>query len=361
MAINRISAALVGLGLLAAACTGGSDDDDGAGVVVTGDSAPIAGVVVTDVSELVKGVRDGVVSVAQARFAVSVGDFLQAELVPQGVGTGIVIDDQGHILTNFHVIQDAESVVITSRDGRVREAQVVGEAPDRDLALLRVDDPEGLKPIPLGRSSELEVGDPVIAIGNALGIDATAPTVFVGIISARGRTITPRDGVTLMGLLQTDAAINPGNSGGPLLNAAGQVIGINTVGGSAQSVGFAIAIDDVRNMIERFLRGTGGPYLGVMLGDNTPQRAAMLRLSTDEGTIVLGLSPGPGSTGGLMPGDVIVEAEGKRVRSADDLNGIVDDSEPGDELALKVIRDDGEVTVRVIVGERPIRSGTPGS
>ncbi len=360
MAINRISVAVVGLGLLAAACTGGSDDG-GAGVVVIEGNAPIAGVVVTDVSELVKGVRDGVVSVAQAQFEVNVGDFLEAELVPQGVGTGIVIDDQGHILTNFHVIQDAESVVITSRDGRVWEAQVVGEAPDRDLALLRVDDPEGLEPIPLGRSSELEVGDPVIAIGNALGIDATAPTVSAGIISARGRTITPQNGPTLTGLLQTDAAINPGNSGGPLLNASGRVIGINTLGGNAQNVGFAIAIDDALDIIERFLRGTGGPYLGVQLGDNTPQRAAMLRLSTDEGTIVLGLSPGPGSTGGLMPGDVIVEADGKRVRSADDLNGIIDDSEPGDELELEVIRDDEEVTVRVIVGERPVRTGTPDS
>ena len=102
--------------------------------------------------------------------------------MPQGVGTGIVIDDRGHILTNFHVIQGAESVLITSRDGKVREAQIVGEAPDFDLALLRVEDPKGLRPLPLGSSDALEVGDPVIAIGNALGIDAASPTVSVGII-----------------------------------------------------------------------------------------------------------------------------------------------------------------------------------
>ena len=235
-----------------------------------GGDAPLAGVVLTDVSELVKEVRDGVVSVAQAQFDVQVEDFLEAQLVPRGVGTGIVIDDRGHILTNFHVIEGAESVNVTSRDGRVWEAQVVGEAPDFDLALLRVEDPEGLKPLTLGDSSALEVGDAVVAIGNALGIDATAPTVSAGIISARDRVITSQDGRTLQGLLQTDAAINPGNSGGPLLNAAGEVIGINTLGGDAQSVGFAIVINGARELIERFLSGSGGPYVGVQLGDNTP-------------------------------------------------------------------------------------------
>ena len=352
MLYERLVLALVAVGLIAAACSGGSDDD---GVLVGGGDAPLAGVVLTDVSELVKEVQDGVVSVAQAQFDVQVEDFLEAQLVPRGVGTGIVIDDRGHILTNFHVIEGAESVNVTSRDGRVREAQVVGEAPDFDLALLRVEDPEGLKPLTLGDSSALEVGDAVVAIGNALGIDATAPTVSAGIISARDRVITPQDGRTLQGLLQTDAAINPGNSGGPLLNAAGEVIGINTLGGDAQSVGFAIAINGARELIERFL--SGSPYVGVQLGDNTPQRAAQLKLPTEEGTIVLGLSPGPGSTGGLQPGDVITHANGQRVRTASDLDAIIDGSAPGDVLELEVIREGGSVTVRVTVGERPVRVG----
>ena len=351
-----LSGALIALALIVVACSPGSDAEtvEGASAV---DPAPIAGVVLTDVSDIVKSVQDGVVSVAQAQFQAEVGDLLEAELVPQGVGTGIVIDGRGHILTNFHVIQGADSVVVTSRDGRVREVQVIGEAPDFDLALLRVSDAEGLEPIPLGRSAALEVGDPVVAIGNALGIDATAPTVSAGIVSARDRTITPQNGPTLQGLLQTDAAINPGNSGGPLLNAAGEVIGINTLGGNAQSVGFAIAIDDARGLIERFINGSGGPYLGVQLGDNSPQRAAMLRLPQDDGSIVLGLSPGPGSTGGLQPGDLIVEADGERVRNADDLNAIIDGAEPGDVIELEVIRDGDQQRMRVTVGKRPLRVG----
>ena len=355
---GRIVIALVALGLLAAACTGGSDGDGGG--LVTGEGTPVAGVVLTDVSELVKEVRHGVVSVAQAQFEASVDDLQQSELVPQGVGSGIVIDDAGHVLTNFHVIQGAADVVVTGRDGRIRRAQIVGEAPDRDLALLRVDDNAGLEPIPIGRSAALEVGDPVVAIGNALGIDATSPTVSVGIVSARDRTIRPDQGPTLTGLLQTDAAINPGNSGGPLLNAAGEVIGVNTLGGNAQSVGFAIAIDDARDLIERFLAGTGGPYLGVQLGDNSPQRAAQLRLPTDEGTIVLGLSSGPGSTGGLQPGDVILEVDGEPVGSASEVQAIIDGSEPGEVLVFDVMRSDGALRVLVTVGERPVRVGADG-
>ena len=133
-----ISASIVAIALVAAACSPGSDGEG----VPAEDAAPIAGVVLTDVSDLVKSVQDGVVSVAQAQFEVEVGDFLEAELVPRGVGTGIVIDGRGHILTNFHVIEGAESIVVTSRDGKVRDAQVVGEAPDFDLALLRVEDPD---------------------------------------------------------------------------------------------------------------------------------------------------------------------------------------------------------------------------
>jgi S1-C subfamily serine protease len=352
----RLGVAFVALGLLAAACTSDSEDASSA-AVVAGDGAPVAGVVLVDVSDLVKSVQDGVVSVAQARFEASVDDLQQPELVPQGVGTGIVIDDDGHVLTNFHVIQGASEVVVTGRDGRVRIAQILGEAPDRDLALLRVADHEGLEPIPIGRSGALEVGDPVVAIGNALGIDATSPTVSAGIVSARDRTIRPDNGPTLTGLLQTDAAINPGNSGGPLLNAAGEVIGVNTLGGNAQSVGFAIAIDDARELIDRFLAGTGGPYLGVQLADNTPQRAAQMGLPTEEGTIVLGVSAGPGSTGGLQPGDVIVEVDGEPVAAAADLGDAIDGSEPGDVLVLGIVRDDGTERLRVTVGERPVRVG----
>lgn len=359
--LPAIVAALLALAILvlaAASCdgNGGAESDRAVGGLTDG-AAPIAGVVVTDVSELVKTVRNGVVSVSQARFEVEIRDILQTTLVPQGVGTGIVIDDQGHILTNFHVIQGAQAVVITSPDGIRRAAQIVGEAPDFDLALLRVEDPTGLTPLPLGRSGALEVGDPVIAIGNALGLDATAPTVSVGIVSATGRTIEPEGGGVLQGLLQTDAAINPGNSGGPLLNAAGQVVGINTLGGNAQNVGFAIAIDDARELIEQFLAGRGGAYLGVQLGDNSPQRAAQFRLGTDSGALVLSVTAGSGSTSGLRPGDVVVEAAGRTIEGRDDFAAVIDASTPGDRLALVIVREGERQPVTVTVGERPVRVG----
>ena len=313
-------------------------------------------VVLTDVSELVKDTRDGVVTVSQTQYQVRVQDLLETRLVPFGVGTGIVIDDAGRILTNFHVIEGASAVVVTSRDGQQRPARILGEAPEFDLALLQVEDPEGLRPLPLGSSRDLEVGDPVIAIGNALGLDATSPTVSVGIVSATDRTITTEDGGVLQGLLQTDAAINPGNSGGPLLDGRGRVIGINTaIAGNAQSVGFAIAIDGARELIERFLEGSPRPDVGLQLIDNTPQRAAQLRLGVDSGAIVASLSPGPSGDAGLRPGDVIVMGGGRQIASASDFTTLVAEHVPGDVLVVVLVRQGTRFTLTITVGERPIR------
>ncbi len=260
---RRLGALVGAVALVAAGCSssGGTDDPvpEAAAATGVGSTNQIEGVVLNDVSELVKEVANGVVSVTQGQFRLSIDDFVEATLVPAGAGTGIVIDNEGHILTNFHVIEGAESVVVTSPDGTVRPATILGEAPDFDLALLEVADTTGLRPIPLGSSSALEVGDPVVAIGNALGLDAEVPTVSVGIISATSRTISTGGDRLLRGLLQTDAAINPGNSGGPLLNRLGEVVGVNTaIASDAQNVGFSIAIDDVRSVIDAFLSGTGG-------------------------------------------------------------------------------------------------------
>ena len=359
---RRLGALAGAVALLAAACSssGGTDDPvpETAPATGVGSTNQIEGVVLNDVSELVKEVANGVVSVTQGQFRLSIDDFIEATLVPVGAGTGIVIDDEGHILTNFHVIEGAESVVVTSPDGTVRPATILGEAPDFDLALLEVADTTGLRPIPLGSSSALEVGDPVVAIGNALGLDAEVPTVSVGIISATSRTIGTAGDRLLRGLLQTDAAINAGNSGGPLLNRSGEVVGVNTaIASDAQNVGFSIAIDDVRSVIDAFLSGTGGAYSGLELLDNSAQRAAQLSLSTSDGVVVFDLSPGPGSTGGLARGDVIVEADGKVITSPADLTTVIDEAGPGASVKLDVIRGSDRLDVTIVVGERPVRIG----
>ena len=313
-------------------------------------------VVLTDVSALVKEVSGGVVSVTQSRFRLTIEEFVEAELVPVGTGTGIVIDNAGHVLTNFHVIAGAESVLVIGQDGVERPAQVIGEAADFDLALLELSDFEGLVPIPFGSSAALEVGDPVVAIGNALGLDVRVPSVSVGIVSATSRTIRAPGDLLLRGLLQTDAAINSGNSGGPLLNRSGEVIGVNTVIASdAQNVGFAIAIDDVRSVIDAFLAGEGGAYTGLELLANSPQRAAQLNLGTSDGVVVFDLSPGPGSTGGIQRGDVIVEADGVPVNSPAELNALIADAGPGAVIELGVIRGTTELVATLLVGERPVR------
>jgi len=311
-------------------------------------------VVVTDVSELVEAVGDGVVSVTTGAFTSSVENLLDPVFVSEGVGTGIVIDNSGHILTNYHVIEAAEAVEITSQDGRRRQATVIGEAPDLDLALLKVAEHDGLVALPLGSSDEIKVGSAAIAIGNAFGLDATQPTVSVGIISALGRTIEATNGRVMTELIQTDAAINPGNSGGPLLNARGEVIGINSaIVNEAQNVGFAIAIDGAKPIIKAFKSGEGGPYLGIKLGDNSYELAAELGLSVEYGAIVAATSPGPGLRAGLRPGDVIVQAEYTPIESADDLVEFVASSTTGDIIELEVYRGPDLLIIRVEVGQRP--------
>ena len=195
--------------------------------------------------------RPGVVSVTETGFTM---DMFMRQVQSEGEGTGIVIDDAGHVLTNYHVISGAETVSVYAQDGRERSARVIFGDPATDVALLEVEDAAGLVPLTLGDSGLMEVGDPVVAMGNALGLDETSPTVSVGIVSALGRSIET-DQATLEDLIQTDAAINAGNSGGPLLNAAGEVIGINTaIASDAQNIGFSISINSVKEEIAQALQ-----------------------------------------------------------------------------------------------------------
>ena len=242
----RLVAPYLALLLIAVSCTSsGGETTTGAGGVTettplsTSAAQPGLAVTLTDVSELVKAVEASVVTVTQTQLRL---DDIQGGEVPSGTGTGIVIDNEGHVLTNAHVVAGAQSVIVVGFDGSPRNAQVVGIwAADQnsDLALLLLEDPSGLEPISMGDSDRLEVGDPVVAIGNALGLGLS---VSVGIVSAVGRQIRT-DTSSIEDVLQTDAAINPGNSGGPLLDAEARLIGINTaIAGNAQNIGFAIPV-----------------------------------------------------------------------------------------------------------------------
>jgi S1-C subfamily serine protease len=297
---------------------------------------------------------------------------------PEGgsaTGSGFVIDGDGHVITNNHVVEGATSVSVKLGDSeKSYDAEVVGTDPGTDIALLKVDAPaDEFHPLRLGRSSDLEVGDPVVAIGNPFGLDRT---VTSGIVSALQRDIQAPNGFSISHVIQTDAAINPGNSGGPLINAEGAVIGINAQiatggGGGNVGIGFAIPIDTLRANLEQ-LKETGEvdhAFIGISGGTVTPDLAKALNLPADEGVIVQTVvKDGPADKAGLeagttsatidgeevrLGGDIITEVDGEKLESMDEMVEIVQESEPGDELKLTILRGDREKTVDVTLGTQP--------
>jgi putative serine protease PepD len=297
---------------------------------------------------------------------------------PEGgsaTGSGFVIDAEGHILTNDHVVQGADEIRVKLGDSEATHpAEVVGSDPANDVAVLKVDAPaDQIHPLRLGRSADMEVGDPVVAIGNPFGLDRT---VTSGIVSALQRQIQAPNGFSISNVIQTDAAINPGNSGGPLINASGEVIGINaqiqTGGGSGNvGIGFAIPIDTVREEIDQLIE-TGEvehAYLGISGASITPELAKAVNLPVKEGVLVQSVSKdGPADDAGIeagntsatidgaevsLGGDIITEVEGERVKGMDEIVEIVNAAEPGDELELTILRDRQTKTATVTLGERP--------
>jgi S1-C subfamily serine protease len=268
---------------------------------------------------------------------------------PRGAGSGFVWDEYGHIVTNYHVIEGGDRFIVNLADGSSWEAVPVGEgAPDRDLAVLKIDAPaEKLKPIALGTSHDLQVGQKVYAIGNPFGLDHTLTT---GVISALGRELSSPTRRTIEGVIQTDAAINPGNSGGPLLDSSGRLIGVNTAiyspTGSSTGIGFAIPVDSVRRTITQLLRDGKivRPAMGVKLAnDRFAQQIGI------EGVLILAvLEGGPADRVGLQPtvrnqrgfrlGDVIVKINDRTIRSTDDFLNAIEDLEPGNKIRVTVLR-----------------------
>lgn len=281
----------------------------------------------------------------------------------RGQGSGFIIDDTGNILTNAHVVNGADRVVVTLKDGRSFEAVVEGVDEVTDLAVVNIDDTDGdtLPVAALGDSDQVEVGDWAIAVGNPLGLDNT---VTLGIVSTLKRSSTSA-GIPgkRLEFIQTDAAINPGNSGGPLVNQRGEVIGINTaIRADAMGIGFAIPINKAKEIKDRLARGeaVAHPYIGVQIANLTPEMAQRnnadinsgLYLPEVEGVLVIRVLEGtPAAEAGLRRGDVILEVNGDPIRSADALQVKVENTPIGDTLTLKVQRGDRPITLGVKTAE----------
>ena len=278
------------------------------------------------------------------------------EPVPeQGVGTGIIIDETGLILTNNHVVAGAQRITVTLNTGKGFMARVVGRDPRSDLAVLQIDAP-GLSPAALGDSSALEVGEDVIAIGHALGLRG-GPTVSKGVVSALGRAIDVDVQNTIVGLIQTDASINPGNSGGPLVNNAAEVIGINTaIIESGRGIGFAININDAKLVTEQ-LRTKGfveRAFLGITPFNLTPALANRFGIPVSEGIIIQRAIPGTGAGDiGLLEGDVIVQLGDTPIRNAGELSRFLLKHSAGETLTIVYYRGASKVTTEIVLGMRP--------
>ena len=343
---------LVATALVAGACDGTSSTTS---TTTTTGAETDAGfhVVLTDVSELVEAVASSVVTVTLTQLRLDeLGGVTE---VPVGAGTGVVIDDDGHVLTNAHVVAGARSVIVVGPDGEPRTAQVVGiwgPEQNNDLALLLLEEKSGLEPIAMGSSRDLKVGDPVVAIGNALG---RGLSVTVGIVSAKERNVATGRTSSLEGVLQTDAAINPGNSGGPLLNARGELVGINTAGvREAENIGFAIPIDQALPFIHYVVSEAGQPFIGVGLFTVNPQLAGQFGLPVEEGAVITDVfGGGAAAEAGLVVGDIVVAADEEPISSRDDLLERIDQVGVGGELTLTLMRlvedrfETAQVTVEV--------------
>ncbi|MHB8535474.1 MAG: Do family serine endopeptidase [Sulfuricaulis sp.] len=276
--------------------------------------------------------------------------------VETSLGSGVIMSEQGYILTNHHVIQGADKIQVSLQDGRITEAKVVGSDPDTDVAVLKI----GLKKLPvitLGHSDNLHVGDVVLAIGNPFGV---GQTVTMGIVSATGRN---KLGInTFENFIQTDAAINPGNSGGALVDAQGNLVGINTAifsrSGGYQGIGFAIPTSLAKSVMEDILK-YGRPvrgWLGVEAQAITPQIARALELGDASGVVVVGVvRGGPAHRAGLQPGDVIVSIDGKKILEAREALLAISSHKPGDQVKLEIRRNGKPRMLVATAIERPAR------
>jgi S1-C subfamily serine protease len=319
----------------------------------------------------------GVVQITSTTVVAQVDPFgfgLPERQTQKALGSGFVIDKSGHIVTNFHVVQDAENVQVSFSNQDSMKARVVGVDPSTDLAVLQVDArSRALTPLPLGDSDRVRVGDSVVAIGNPFGLDRS---ITAGIVSALQRSITAPNDYPIDHVIQTDAQINKGNSGGPLLNANGQVIGVNAqieTGGTSQGnvgIGFAIPVNTVKRVAAQLIKNgkVDHPQLGIQAQEISPQVAKLFHLPSSHGLLVAHVEPGSGAAaaglkagsqqvvvGGetyTVGGDLLVTADGRSLNSIDDLRDVVTSKKPGDTVELELHRGDNKMTLDVKLGRQ---------
>lgn len=301
-------------------------------------------------------------------------DFFYRLVPKEGAGSGAIIDNKGHILTNHHVIRDSEKLEVTLSDGSKWPARFVGSDPENDLAVIKIEAPEKkLTVIPMGDSSQLDVGQKVLAIGNPFGLGQTLTT---GIISSLSRSIRSEAGILINDVIQTDAAINPGNSGGPLLDSDGKIIGVNSAiispTGASVGIGFAVPINIAKRILPELIsKGrVSYPWIGASVYPLIPQFAKFLDLRAERGAIIIEVVPnGPADKAGLrggdrqvqvgnslliIGGDVITELNKEKVNSSDDLIRMIRDHRPGDSIELTILRDGKYFHKNVVLSEKPL-------
>ena len=283
------------------------------------------------------------------------GDQLDGETQhSSSLGSGVIVGPEGYILTNHHVVEAADEIELALADGRKAPAKVVGTDPETDLAVLKVD-LSGLPAVTFGNPDKLSVGDVVLAIGNPFGV---GQTVTMGIVSALGRSHLGIS--TFENFIQTDAAINPGNSGGALVDASGNLVGINSAiysrSGGSLGIGFAIPANLAKQVMEQIVR-TGSVtrgWIGVEVQDLSAELAESFKLSNIHGTLIAGvLRGGPADKAGIKPGDILVAVETSEVLDSTSMLNLVAALEPGKQATLKILRNRGEMSVKVSVGKRP--------
>ena len=280
--------------------------------------------------------------------------------IPAGTGSGFIWDNRGHVVTNYHVIQNAFKAKVTLSDGSSWDADVVGIEPRKDIAVLRINANVPLRPLPIASSDDLKVGQSVFAIGNPFGLDQTLTT---GVISALGREINSVAGIPIRDVIQTDAAINPGNSGGPLLDISGRLIGVNTAiispSGVFSGIGFSVPVNVINWVVPDLIRY--GKVMRPVLGIELVPQHSIDRLDL-KGAMVLDVAPGSGaaksglrptrrtSSGEMVLGDLIVEINGENIKSNNDLLLTLEKFKPGDQIRMKVIRNNQPATINVTLG-----------
>lgn len=320
----------------------------------------------TAVRQVSQSVKPAVVQITNEQ--VQANQFNQPFSVPAGVGSGIIYDNQGHVLTNNHVVEGAQQLLVALPDGRSFQGKLIGADTLTDLAVLQIGD--GNLPVaPLGDSTKMQVGDWVVAIGNALALEG-GPTVTVGVVSATNRAVQEpassagaAQGPFLFDLIQTDAPINPGNSGGPLVNLSGQVIGISTLvagqaepGVPAQGIGFAISVNTAKSIADELVANGRAvhPFLGISYVPLNSAIAARLRISQTQGALVSSVVRGsPAASAGVQAQDVITAIDNTALKTDSDLAQTIDKHKPGDTVTLSIIRGGQQTSVKVTLGERP--------